>query len=98
MKKELTSIAPLRAGIVLATFYGLVSLVFVPFFLLFALIGSKSGTAVPALFGVVFAVLMPVIYAFFGFIGGVIAAAVYNLIAKWTGGFEFEVRELVPAA
>ncbi len=45
--------------------------------------------------GVGFAIMMPVIYAVFGFIGGVIAAALYNLIAKWTGGFEFEVRDLV---
>ena len=98
MKKELTNIAPLRAGIVLGVLYGILSLIFVPFFLLAAVVGSKTGGPVPAIFGVGFAVMMPVLYAAVGFIGGVIAAALYNLIAKWTGGFEFEVRDVGPSA
>lgn len=28
-----------------------------------------------------------------GFIGGLIGAALYNLVAKWTGGLEFEVSD-----
>ncbi len=98
MKKQLTYIAPLKAGIVLAALYGILSLIFVPFFLLAAVFGGKSGGATPAVFGVGFAILMPVLYAVAGFIGGIIAAALYNLIAKWTGGFEFEVRDVASAA
>jgi len=98
MKKQLTRIAPLRAGIVLGVLYGILSLVFVPFFLIFAMLGSKSGTPAPAIFGVGFAIMMPVIYAVMGFIGGIIAAAIYNLVTKWTGGLEFEVRDVPPAA
>jgi hypothetical protein len=98
MKKQLTYIAPLRAGIVLGILYGILSLVFVPIFLLGALFASKSTHPVPAIFGVGFAVVMPVIYAAVGFIGGVIASALYNLVAKWTGGLDFEVRESAPAA
>ncbi|HKI69408.1 MAG TPA: hypothetical protein VKA67_07465 [Verrucomicrobiae bacterium] len=98
MKKQLTYIAPLRAGIVLGVLYGILSLIFVPIFLIAAVLGSRSGTPAPAIFGVGFAIMMPVIYAVIGFIGGIIAAALYNLIAKWTGGFEFEVRDLAPAA
>jgi hypothetical protein len=97
MKKQLTYIAPLRAGIVLAVLYGILSLIFVPFFLIAAVIGAKSGGSAPAVFGVGFAILMPVLYTAAGFIGGVISAALYNLIAKWTGGFEFEVRDVAPA-
>jgi hypothetical protein len=48
MKKRLTRLAPLRAGVVLGTLYGL---------------------------------------------GGLIAAALYNLVAKWTGGLQFEVSD-----
>ena len=98
MKKQLTHIAPLRAGIVLGILYGILSLIIVPFILLAAVFGSKAGTATPAIFGVGFAIVLPVIYAVGGFIGGIIAAAIYNLIAKWTGGFEFEVRDVPPAA
>ena len=91
MKKQLTYIAPLRAGIVLGVLYGIVSLIIVPFLLLAAILGSKASTPVPAIFGVGFAIMLPVIYAVFGFIGGIIAAA------KWTGGLEFQVRDVLPA-
>lgn len=94
MRKQLTYIAPLRAGIILATLYGILSLIFVPFLLIAAVLGSKSGGATPFVFGVGFAIMMPVLYAVCGFIGGVIAAALYNLIVRWTGGFVFEVRDV----
>ena len=94
MKKQLTYIAPLRTGIVLGILYGILSLVIVPFFLLAAVFGSKAGGPSPAIFGVGFAIVFPVLYAVLGFIGGVISAALYNLIAKWTGGFEFETQDL----
>ena len=96
MKKNLTRIAPLRAGIILGILYGLFSLILVPFFLLFALVSAKTGTAAPAFMGVGFAIVLPVIYAFFGFIGGLLMAALYNLIAGWTGGIEFEVTDVAP--
>jgi hypothetical protein len=97
MRKQLTRISPLRAGIVLGVLYGLLGLVFVPFFLLAAIFGSKAG-ALAAFGGVFFAILFPVLYAAAGFIGGIIAAALYNLVAKWTGGLEFEVRDVSPVA
>jgi len=103
MKKQLVSIAPLKAGMILGILYGLMALIFVPFLLLFVLINAKAassgsaGAAGAAFFGVGFAIMMPVFYAIIGFIFGIIAAAIYNLIAKWTGGFEFEVRDIPPA-
>jgi hypothetical protein len=98
MKKQLTYIAPLRAGIVLGVLYGVLSLIVLPIVLLAAVFGTKTVVFTPAIVGVGLAVLLPVIYAAAGFVGGIIAAALYNLIAKWTGGFEFEVRDLAPAA
>jgi hypothetical protein len=98
MRKRLTYIAPLKAGIVLGVLYGILSLIFVPFILLAVVFGSKAGAAPFAIFGVGFAIVMPVLYAAVGFIGGIIAAALYNLIAKWTGGFEFEVCDSAPSA
>jgi hypothetical protein len=94
MKKQLTYIAPLRAGIVLGVLYGILSLFVVSFVPLAAVLGSKTGFPAQAIFGVGLAILLPVLYAAAGFIGGIIGAALYNLIAKWTGGFEFEVRDL----
>jgi len=96
MKKQLAYVAPLRAGIVLGILYGILSLIIVPFLLIAAIIGSRSATPGPGIFGVGLVILVPVLYAVVGFIGGIIAAAIYNVVAKWTGGFEFEVGD-VPA-
>ena len=89
MKKRLTHIDPLKLGIVLGVLYGVISLLIVPFFILGVLFGPK-GTG----FGVVLAIFLPIIYAVAGFIGGVISAFVYNLVAKWTGGVEFTTEEV----
>ena len=96
MKKQLTHISPLRAGIVLAVLYGLLGLIFVPLTLLVAVFGSRSDGTPAVLSGAFVAILFPVLYAVGGFIGGIIAAAVYNVIAKWTGGLEFEVQDVPP--
>jgi hypothetical protein len=98
MKKRLTHIAPLQLGIVLGILYGIVSLILVPFFALAALAGVRGGGPHGIPVGMMmggFVILLPFIYAIFGFIGGVISAAVYNLIAKWTGGIEFTTTEAV---
>jgi hypothetical protein len=88
MKKRLTHVAPLQLGITLAILNAVISLIIVPFFLLAALFGPKGG-----IMGVGFAIIFPIIYAIAGFIGGVIMAFVYNLVAKWTGGVEFTTTE-----
>jgi hypothetical protein len=98
MKKQLTRIAPLKTGIVLGILYGLLGCIFVPFLIVFGLLAAKTGTAAPAIFGAGFAILLPVIYGGMGFVVGVISAALYNLIAGWTGGLEFEVRDVPPVA
>lgn len=33
-------------------------------------------------------ILMPVFYGVFGFVAGIVIAALYNLVAGWTGGVE----------
>jgi hypothetical protein len=98
MKKQLTYISPLRAGIVLGVLYGLLGLVFTPFILLVTIFGGKAGGLPAAFGGVFFAILFPVLYAVMGFVGGIIASFIYNLVAKWTGGLEFEVQDSPPVA
>ncbi len=96
MRKQLTYIAPLRAGIVLGMLYGILSLLIVPFLVLSFAFTARTGGAFPAIFGIVFAVMAPILYGVLGFIGGLLAAALYNLIAKWTGGLVIETRDLAP--
>jgi hypothetical protein len=79
--------------------YGVISLIFaVPIFLIMALAGAArahtGAQAMPVIFSGVFIIFLPVIYAVLGFIGGVIMAFMYNLVAKWTGGVEFTTEEV----
>lgn len=87
MKKRAQHIAPLQLGIVLATLSGALSLISVPPIILFYRgTGFLSG-------GILSIILIPFLYAAAGFIGGIIVAAVYNLVAKWTGGIEFTLAD-----
>jgi hypothetical protein len=88
----------------LGVLYACMGLIFLPFFALAGLAGAfaqqsqhthaaggPSAAIVTALmFG--FGIFMPVFYGVFGFIFGVISAAIYNLIARWIGGIEVEVE------
>ena len=108
MNLKLKRIAPLQAGKMLAAFYGLMSLVFVPFFMIFMAVGSFAAKAqgagagaTPPLplmlgMGVGFMLLLPFLYAAMGFIFGVIAAFVYNLLAGWIGGLALEFEQTPP--
>ena len=40
--------------------------------------------------GLLTIVIMPIIYAIMGFIGGAIGAFLYNIVAGWVGGIEIE--------
>src|SRR5258708_33745148 len=100
MIKRLKRIAPVQLGKMLAVIYGLGSLIFLPFFLLFAGIVSMFPKAqggpqiIPAMLGagIGFMLFLPVMYALMGFISGAIGAFIYNLVAKWIGGIELEVE------
>lgn len=58
--------------------------------------GAASGAQ--AIRNGIFAILFPVIYGAIGFVLGAIVAALYNVVAKWTGGLEFEVTDVPPTA
>ena len=101
MTRRLTRVAPLPVAKILGILYALVGLIFVPFFAiagvagLFA--GSGDGNAGAAgaglVAGMIVAVIFPIMYGVMGFFGGIIVAALYNLIARWAGGIEFDVED-----
>jgi hypothetical protein len=93
--RRLKSIAPLQLGKMLAILYGIMGLLFVPFFLLMSL----ASASMPAqqrvgmmAFGAGFALAMPFLYAGMGFVCGALGALIYNVVAKWIGGIEVEVE------
>jgi len=85
----------------LAVVYGCMGLIFLPFFALAGMLGAFAQHAQPnqaapaALVGGLLlgmGIFFPIIYAAMGFILGVVSAALYNLVARWIGGFEVEVE------
>ena len=88
VKKRIVRVSPVQAGKVMAVFYGIFSIPFVLIMALIALAGKN-----PAGLSVLLVLLLPVLYLVFGFIFAVIAAWLYNVVAKWTGGIEFETIE-----
>lgn len=90
-RHRLTRIAPLQAGKVIAVLYGLLALIVVPFFILVVFLGGDSTAPF-----IVFLILIPIGYAIAGFLTGVLVAALYNLVAGWTGGIELELSHIPP--
>ena len=99
MKRRIKSIAPLSLGKILGILFACLGLIFVPFFLIFALVmphlphaSGNSMNGFPVVLGVGLACLIPLFYGVLGFLQGVIGAAIYNLLARWIGGIEVEVE------
>jgi len=85
----------------LAVVYGCMGLIFLPFFALAGMLGafaqhaqSDQAASAALIGGLVLGmgIFMPIIYAVMGCIFGLIGAAIYNLVARWIGGFEVEVE------
>ncbi len=104
MTRRIKRVAPLQAGKMLGVLYACMGLIFLPIFALAGLAGAfaqqtqqaqNTGGPPAALIAAMmfgFGIFMPVFYGVFGFIFGVISAAIYNLIARWIGGIEVEVE------
>lgn len=93
----LKSVGVMSVAKIMGLLYACMGLLFAPMFLVIGLMGSFAGQdKMPfmGVFGVVFAVLMPLIYGALGFVIGAIGAFLYNVLAKWMGGFEFELEPL----
>ena len=83
-----------------AKIFGLIhacfGLVFAPFFLLAGIVASigndKSAAILGGTFGIVMALLMPVLYGVMGFVMGAVGALIYNPIAGWIGGIELRLE------
>jgi hypothetical protein len=52
----------------------------------------EGGAFLGALFGIGAIIIMPIIYAVFGFIGSFIFASLFNVAAGMTGGIEVDVK------
>lgn len=85
MKLRLKRIAPLQAAKMLAGIYALFAIIIIPIMI----IVSFSGAHLP----LAMAIGLPLLYIIVGFVGGLIGAAIYNIVAGWFGGFEIEFEQ-----
>jgi hypothetical protein len=93
MEKEVKRIAVLQAGKVLAILYAFMGLIMIPFMLLMMIPALMHGPE--GLIAMIPMLAMVIAYPVMGFLGGIIGAAIYNLVAKWVGGFRFTVADTV---
>lgn len=71
-------------GLILGIFYAILGTIF----------GAFTGSAVlGAGLGFLAIIILPILYAIFGFIAGAIGAFLYNLVAGWIGGIEIEFEK-----
>jgi hypothetical protein len=87
-----------KVGLVVYAFLGLIVGICMALFSMVAgSLGSLAGGGVPGAralgfgFGFSAIIIFPILYGIVGGIGGVIAAAVYNLAAGWVGGLEVDI-------
>ena len=89
----------IKTATVVAIMYMVIVGVFVaPFALLGLLIAPSQGGAGTAAGIVAFGLLAIFGYGLLGWVFTAIAAAIYNLAARWVGGIEVEIEHVVPPA
>ena len=90
-------VQPLSLAKIAATLYAAMGLLIGIGITLFAAAGAfANAPSQRGLFGTLFGagalIIMPVMYACFGFIGSLIAALLYNVVAAAVGGIELDVE------
>jgi hypothetical protein len=100
---RLKRLGVLSVALTLAAVYAVLGLLVGILFAMISVLGgglaamaSAEGESLPPLFGLLFGagavVILPIFYGIIGFIGGAIAAGIYNLMAKLTGGIEMTLE------
>jgi hypothetical protein len=95
VRYEITELDVFSLGKVVAAIYaaaGLISWLFVPLFALMPT-GGRGDEMFAKGIMMFFFLAAPLMYAIFGFIFGVVAALVYNLLARTAGGLRFTLRQ-----
>jgi hypothetical protein len=95
----LRRIGPLSCAKVSGALYAVLGLLAGSFFALVSLIGAgfsaaerPDGALFGALFGVGALVLLPLFYGVLGFLGALLAAVLYNVLAGVVGGVELDLH------
>jgi hypothetical protein len=98
--KRVNSMSIAKMSAVIYALFGLIAGVFVSLAALagsFAALNQSTGSSsLGGMFGAVFGVgaiiILPICYGIFGFIGGLVGGAIYNVAAGMMGGIEIEAQ------
>lgn len=82
MRQTVTRIDPLRTANIVGLLYAVLGLIFVPFFLLGALVDPQGF----GVLGAAFAIFLPLLYGIIGWIFVGFLCWLYNVIADEVGG------------
>jgi len=91
MNQRISAFSIGQTAKVMGVLYALVGVVLMPIFLLAAMF-SPDGFG----FGAGFAILLPILYGLFGFVGCAIGCAIYNFVAGRVGGIEVRMVSTQP--
>ncbi len=89
MKKQLSRISILQSSKITTALYVLMGFIYTVIGIPMLIFGGEKLKVIAIIY-----ILMPIVMAAFGFIFFVIFAAIYNLLAKWLGGIEVEVKDI----
>jgi hypothetical protein len=89
MRKQLIRISILQSSKIMTALYVLMGFIYTLVGIPMVIFGSNQLRII----GIIY-IFGPILFGVFGFIFFVIFAAIYNLLAKWLGGFEIEVKNV----
>jgi hypothetical protein len=90
MRQQIRRFSVHQTAKLVAMIYGLLSLIIVPIIFLVSRAAPGAESAFP--FGGAFLLLVPVLYAVFGYLGTALACFIYNFVAGFAGGVEFDIE------
>jgi hypothetical protein len=90
---ELKSVGILRCAVIFAVMAAIAGFIEGLFFATVTSMAPAGNAGYPEMIkpflGIGAIIFLPIIFAIGGFIEGVLAAFIYNIVARWTGGFQF---------
>ena len=89
MKKQVIRVSILQSSKIVTILYFLLGFIYLLIGVPMIIFGNNQLR----IMGIIYCA-MPILMAFIGFICFVICAAVYNLLAQWLGGMEFEMIDI----
>ena len=89
MKKQIVRISVLQSSKILTALYVLMGFIYTFIAIPMIIFGNNQIRII----GVIY-LFMPIVLGIFGFVFFVVFAAIYNLLAKWLGGFEVEIKSV----